>query len=47
MGHEGDGNTDCNWCTQNDPMGWVERLEKLEIGGQAETIQTTALLRIL
>ena len=27
------------------PKGFIKRLEELEIGGRAETIQTTALLR--
>ena len=39
--HEGDGDTNYIWCIWNDP----QRLWELEFGGQAETIQTIALLR--
>ena len=41
--HEGDGDANCNWYTWI--KGLVKRLEDLEIRGQVETIQTTALLR--
>ena len=47
MGHKSVRDTNCNWCTQKNP----QRLGKgarsfFWIGGQAETIQTTALLRM-
>ena len=45
MEHEGDCDTNCNWYTWNDHYGLVWGLEKLEIGGRAETIEITALLR--
>ena len=41
--HEGDGDTSCNWCAWNGPQ--MLRVGGLEIEGQIETIQTTALLR--
>ena len=40
-----DGDTNCSRCTQNDPKRLVKGREDLEIRGQVETIQTTALLR--
>ena len=46
MEYESDDDTNYDWCTRNSP----QRLgkggqEELEIGGRAETIQITALLR--
>ena len=45
MEHKVDGDIDCSWCTQNHLKGLVKGLENLEIRGQVETIQTTALLK--
>ena len=45
MEHENDSNTNSNYCTQNDPKILVSGLEELEIGRQAESIQTPAILR--
>ena len=45
MEHEGDGDINGNWCTWKIPKGLIRRLEGLGIGGQAEIIQTTAVLR--
>ena len=45
MKHESDGDTNCNWCTQNSHQRLVPGGEDLEIRGGVETIQTTALLR--
>ena len=42
---EGDGNTNCNWCTWNGPQKLGKKLKQLEIRGRTETTQTTALLR--
>ena len=39
--HEGDHNTNLNWCTWNG----LQKLKKLEIRGRIETIKTTTLLR--
>ena len=42
MKHDGDCDTDCNWCTWNKP----QRIGKgTERHGLVETIQTTELLR--
>ena len=46
MKHEGDGDTNCNWCSQHTHQRIVKGLEELEIRGQVETIQTIALLRL-
>ena len=43
--HEGDCDTNCNWCAQNNPKKLDKALEEVKISGRAETIQTTALLR--
>ena len=43
MEHDGDGDTNCNWCTRNNPRRIGKRLEDLEIRGHVETIQTTLL----
>ena len=45
MAYEGDGDTNCNWYAWNDPQKLDKGLEELEIEGQTETTQTTALLR--
>ena len=45
MEHEGGGDTNCSWCTWNDPQRSLKGLEDLEIRGQEETIKTAALLR--
>ena len=45
MEHEGDGDTNCNWCTWNDLQRLGKGLEKLKIGGRAITIKTSALMR--
>ena len=45
MEHEGDGDTNCNWCTWNNPQVLVKELEDLEIRGLMETIQTITLSR--
>ena len=45
MEHESDGNTNCNRCTWNNPQMTCKETRRLKIGGQVETIQTTALLR--
>ena len=37
MEREGDGDTNCNWCTQKIPKGLIKRLEDLEIKGQVKT----------
>ena len=38
MEHEGDGKTNCIWCTQNNSKVLVKEMEDLEIRGQVETI---------
>ena len=43
--HEGDGDTNCNWCTRNNSQSLEKGLDDLEIRGRVETIQTTELLR--
>ena len=43
MEHEGDDDTSCNRCTWND---FQRVMEELEIGGEDETIQTPALIRL-
>ena len=45
MQQEVDSDTNCNWWTRNDPHRLGERAQELEIGGPAEYIQTTILLR--
>ena len=40
-----DGNTNYNWYTWKDPQRLGKGLEELEIGGRAEIIPTTAVLR--
>ena len=45
MEHEDDGDTYCNWCTRKILKGLVKGLENLEIRGQIETIQTTAMIK--
>ena len=45
MEHEGDNDTSCGWCTWHNPPKLVQGLEDLEIRGQVETIQNTALLK--
>ena len=45
MEYKREGDTNCNWCTWNDPQKFNQGTEELEIRGQAETIQTPALLR--
>ena len=47
MEHEGDGDTNCGWCTWKILKGLVKRLEDLEIRGQLEAIQTIGLLRLV
>ena len=46
MEHEDDGDTNCNWCIWNNSQRIGKGMEELEIRGQVETIQTTALLRL-
>ena len=46
MEHEGNGYNICNWGVWNDPQRLVRELEKLEIRGWVEAIQTIALLRL-
>ena len=43
MEHESDDDT--NWYLRKVPKGFIRRLGELGIGGRAETIQTTVLLR--
>ena len=38
MKHDGDSDTNRNWCTMNDPQYLVKELDKLEIEGGAGTI---------
>ena len=45
MKHYGDDDNNCNCVLDTIPKGLVKGLEELEIKGQVETIQTTALLR--
>ena len=45
MEHETVGDTICKWSPWNDPKMLVRGLEELKTGGQAEAIQTAALLR--
>ena len=45
MEHEGEGDTTCIRCTRKISKHLMKQLEELEIEGQAEAIQTTALLR--
>ena len=45
MEHEDFGDTSNGWCTQKNTNRLVKGLEAVEIRGQLETIQTTALLR--
>ena len=45
MEHEGNGDTNYNWCTWNNPKELVKGLEDLEIRGRVETSQNKALLR--
>ena len=45
MDHEVGGDTNCNWCTRNDPLGLGKGLVESEIGGRAETMHTTGLLK--
>ena len=45
MEYKGDGDTNGNWCTWNDPKRRGKELDELETGERIETIQTTALLR--
>ena len=45
MEHECEGDTNCNWCTWNDPQKCLKGLEELEIGELTENIQAKALLR--
>ena len=47
MKHEAESDINCNWYTWNDPkrLGKGVGLEELEIGGRAETIPTTTLLK--
>ena len=33
MEHEGDDDTNCNWCALKNPQGLVKRLEDFEIRG--------------
>ena len=47
MENEGDGGTICSWCTWNGPQNLGKTLENLEIKGRIETIQTTALLKLI
>ena len=44
MDRGGDGDTNCNWCTQNIPEWLLKWLEDLEIRGLEETAQNTASL---
>ena len=44
MRHEGDGDTNCERCSWNNPQRIVKGQENFEIRGPEETIQTTALL---
>ena len=43
--HESDSDTNCGWCIGTIPKGLVKEWENLEISGQVETMQITALLR--
>ena len=43
--HISDVDTNCNWCTRNNPQTFGKVAGELEIGGRAETIKTTAVLR--
>ena len=47
VGHENEGDNNCNWCAQNGTqrLGKVWGLDELEIGGPIKTIFTTRLLR--
>ena len=45
MEHEGDNNTNRDWCFGTVNKGLLKGLEDLEVGGRVETIQTPALLR--
>ena len=45
MEHEGDGDTNSNWCTLNNPQRFGNGTRNLEIREQVEIIQTAALLR--
>ena len=42
MEHEGNGDTNYDWCAWNSS----QKLEELKIGRQAETFQTTILFKI-
>ena len=46
MEHDGDNYTNCDWFFWYSNKGLLMRLEDLEVGGQVETIPTTALLRM-
>ena len=38
MEYEGDGDTNCNWCTRKIPKGLVKGLEDLKIRERTKTI---------
>ena len=40
-----DGDTNCNWCTQNNFQSLIRELEELELEKQAEIIQTIRFLK--
>ena len=42
--YEGDSDTNCNWCTWNDPQKLSIKAEELGTGERAGNNQTTALL---
>ena len=42
MEHEGESDTNCNWCTWN---SFIRKVEELETRGRAKMIQITTLLR--
>ena len=42
MEHEGDGNTNYNWCALNGPKSFVKRLEELDIRLRIGIFQTIA-----
>ena len=45
MEHEGENNTNCDWCFGTVTKGLLKGLEDLEVSGRGEIIQTTTLLR--
>ena len=45
MEHEGDDDTNFNWCTWYSHQRLVKELGDLEMGGRVESIQTPPLVR--